>query len=230
MASYEVVNNVGVITCQNPPVNALSYHLRKDVITGLQSALADPNVKAIVIIADGRTFIAGADITEFSKPPKPDASITDMLDLLDTSSKPTIAAIHGTALGGGFEVALTCHYRIGTSRCKVGLPEVLIGLLPGAGGTQRLPRLIGPMLAAEMICSGQHVRAPIAYSRGILDELIPIQSNHKLSMERLILRTKAIRFALSVADKPVTDRVISKRVCPKMDAMFYDQVCCHIFA
>ena len=98
MASYEVVNNVGIITCQNPPVNALSYHLRKDFINGVQSALSDSNVKAIVIIADGKTFIAGADITEFSKPPKPDASVTDMLDILDKSPKPTIAAIHGTGL------------------------------------------------------------------------------------------------------------------------------------
>eukprot|EP01084_Bolivina_argentea_P211767 360143_1 len=165
MASYEVVQSVAVITCQNPPVNALSYRLRKGLIDGLSSAQNDSNVKAIIIIADGRTFIAGADITEFGKPMKPGASLHDMLVDLDRSSKTVVAAIHGTALGGGFEVALSFPYRIGTSRCKVGVPEVLIGLLPGAGGTQRLPRLVGPMIAADMICTGVHVKADTAHRR-----------------------------------------------------------------
>ena len=154
MASYEVVNNVAVITCQNPPVNQLSYNLRVGLFDGLEKGLADKNVIAIVIIADGKTFIAGADIKEFGNGMAFKKPLQKFIENLDCSTKPVIAAIHGTALGGGLEVALACHYRIGTSRCKVGLPEVLIGLLPGAGGTQRLPRLIGPMLAADMICTG----------------------------------------------------------------------------
>ncbi len=214
MASYEVTNNIAIITCQNPPVNALSYRLRKALIEGLSSASKDENVKAIVIIADGKTFIAGADITEFGKPPKPGASLMDALNDLDSSNKPVIAAIHGTALGGGFEVALSCHYRIGTSRCKVGLPEVLIGLLPGAGGTQRLPRLIGPLLAAEMITTGVHIKAQIAYKRGILDDIVNIKSNESLETERKLLRQRAIKFALNICNKPFEDRIISKRICP----------------
>ena len=225
MASYEVVNNVALITCQHPPVNALSYRLRVGLFDGLERGLKDDNVYAIVIICDGKTFIAGADIKEFATGEGFKKPITKFIADLGNSTKPVVAAIHGTALGGGFEVALACHYRIGTSRCKVGLPEVLIGLLPGAGGTQRLPRLIGPMLAAEMITSGQHVKADIAFKRGILDEVVNIETNHGLSMERMILRTRAIQFALEISNKPFKQRVLSNRPCPKMDDFFYKNVC-----
>ena len=224
MASYEVVNNVAVITCKNPPVNQLSYNLRIGLFDGLEKALSDNNVISIIIIADGKTFIAGADIKEFSNGMAFKRPISDFITNLDNSTKPVIAAIHGTALGGGFELALACHYRIGTSRCKVGLPEVLIGLLPGAGGTQRLPRLVGPMVAADMICTGKHIKAQIAKDRGILDEIVQIQPNHQLSMERLILRTRAIRFAIEVANKDFSHRVLSKRPPPIMDEFFYVQV------
>eukprot|EP01084_Bolivina_argentea_P058598 107001_1 len=192
MASYEVVNNIAVITCQNPPVNQLSYRLRAALFDGLARALKDDNVFAIVLTADGKTFIAGADIKEFANPSLASKyPLQTMIENFENSTKPIVAAIHGTALGGGFEVALACHYRVGTSRCKVGLPEVLIGLLPGAGGTQRLPRIVGPMIAAEMICSGTHINASTAHQRRILDEVIHIEPNHRLSMERLILRTRA---------------------------------------
>eukprot|EP01083_Nonionella_stella_P089801 250727_1 len=224
MASYEVVNQIAVITCQHPPVNALSYNLRVGLLDGLEKALSDPNVIAIVITANGRTFIAGADIKEFSTGMAFKRPLSELIQALDNSTKPIVAAIHGTALGGGFEVALACHYRIGTSRCRVGLPEVLIGLLPGAGGTQRLPRLVGPMIAADMICSGKQVRADVAADRGIFDQVIPIQPNHKLSVERLILRSKGIRFAIDIANKPFAQRVLSNRACPKMDNFFYSQL------
>jgi 3-hydroxyacyl-CoA dehydrogenase len=190
----------------------------------LEKAIADPNVKAIVIICDGRTFIAGADIKEFGSKLAFKLPLTKFMADVENSPKPVIAAVHGTALGGGFEVTLACHYRIGTSRCKVGLPEVLIGILPGAGGTQRLPRLIGPLLAAEMICSGVHVPAATAYERGIFDRIIEIESNHGLDMERLILRQAAVRFALEIADQPVAGRVISRRPCPKTDDFFFDMI------
>lgn len=225
MASFEVVNNVGLIICQNPPVNALSYHLRKGLLDGLEKGLSDPSVEAIVIICDGQTFIAGADISEFGNGmafKKP--SIQDFIAKLELSPKPVIAAIHGTALGGGFEVALACHYRIGTNRCKVGLPEVLIGLLPGAGGTQRLPRLIGPLLAAEMICTGVHIKSQVAKQRGILDEVVYVEKNHRLDMERLILRNHAIKFALKVSKLSLNNRILSKRPCNKLDDFFYQQI------
>ena len=213
-----------MITCQNPPVNQLSYALRIGLFDGLEKGLADPEVRALVIIADGKTFIAGADIKEFSNGMAFKKPLTEFIESLDASTKPVVAAIHGTALGGGFEVALACHYRIGTSRCKVGLPEVLIGLLPGAGGTQRLPRLVGPMIAADMVCSGKHVKASVARQRGILDEVVRIEPNHKLSMERLILRQRAVRFALEVANRSFDDRVLSRKECPAMDEFFYTQV------
>jgi len=224
MASYEVVNNVAVITCQNPPVNQLSYALRVGLFDGMERALADPKVVAVVIAAAGKTFIAGADIKEFSNGMAFKKPVTKFIEDLGTSPKPVVAAIHGTALGGGLEVALACHYRIGSSRCRVGFPEVLIGLLPGAGGTQRLPRVCGPMVAADMICSGKHVVAEVAMERRILDEVVHILPNHKLSMERLILRTRAIQFALEVADRDLTDRVLANRPCAKMDDFFYDQL------
>eukprot|EP01084_Bolivina_argentea_P255821 430427_1 len=224
MASYEVVNNIAIITCRNPPVNQLSYALRLGLFNGLESALSDPNVIAIVITADGKTFIAGADIKEFSNGMAFKRPLTEFIEALDNATKPVVAAIHGTALGGGFEVALATHYRIGTNRSFIGLPEVNIGILPGAGGTQRLPRLIGPLLAAEMITSGVHIGAQIAYKRGILDDIINIKSNDNLQTERKLLRQAAIQFALNICDKPFENRIISKRSCPKMDNMFYKQI------
>jgi 3-hydroxyacyl-CoA dehydrogenase len=222
MASYEVVNGVAVITCQNLPVNQLSYNLRVGLFDGLEKATADPKVRAIVIAADGKTFPAGADIKEFSTGMGFKKPITEFIPKCEACEKPVVASIHGTALGGGLEVALGCHYRIGSSRCKVGFPEVLIGLLPGAGGTQRLPRLIGPMNAAEMIVSGQHVRADRALRMGILDRVVKVLPNHGKSMERLIMRQAAIRFALEIADEPVAPRRISGMTAFDMNDFFYD--------
>ena len=133
---------VAVLTVNNPPVNALSQHVRQGLRDGLKQAAADAGVAAIVIACAGRTFIAGADITEFGKPPR-EPGLHEVLDLIESSPKPVVAAIHGTALGGGLEVTLACHYRVGVKTARFGLPEVKLGLLPGAGGTQRLPRVVG---------------------------------------------------------------------------------------
>jgi 3-hydroxyacyl-CoA dehydrogenase len=162
---------IAVVTLNSPPVNALSQQVRAGIVEGMKAAIADPTVKAIVLVCEGKTFIAGADITEFGKPPqKP--SIQEVEDAIENSPKPVIAAIHGTALGGGLEVALTCHYRVAVPTAKCGLPEVNLGLLPGAGGTQRLPRIVGAEKALEMVTSGQHVGAKECLAMGLVDELV----------------------------------------------------------
>ena len=162
---------VAVVTVNNPPVNALSQHVRQGLDEGLKKAIADPGVSAIVITCAGRTFIAGADITEFGKPPVP-PSLHTVLDVIESSPKPVIAAIHGTALGGGLEVTLACHYRVGVKDARFGLPEVKLGLLPGAGGTQRLPRVVGVEKALSMMVSGDPIRAEEALKHGLLDEIV----------------------------------------------------------
>ncbi len=139
VTNLEVNSNIAVLTLNSPPVNALSAKVREGLHVGVKQTTEDDNVKAVVLICEGRTFIAGADITEFGQAPK-GPSLFEVLDMIENSSKPIISAIHGTALGGGLEVALTCHYRIAIPSAKCGLPEVKLGLLPGAGGTQRLPR------------------------------------------------------------------------------------------
>src|SRR5215468_959441 len=162
---------VAVLTVNNPPVNALSQHVRQGLYEGLKQAIADPAAQAIVIVCAGRTFIAGADITEFGKPPA-DPSLHTVLDLIESSPKPVIAAIHGTALGGGLEVTLACHYRVGVKDARFGLPEVKLGLLPGAGGTQRLPRVVGVEKALSMMVSGDPIRADEALKVGLIDEIV----------------------------------------------------------
>ncbi|WP_316205554.1 3-hydroxyacyl-CoA dehydrogenase NAD-binding domain-containing protein [Bradyrhizobium sp. SZCCHNS3004] len=162
---------VGIVTVDSPPVNALSAAVRGGILECVKAAVADPKIKAIVLTCAGRTFIAGADITEFGKPPKPPA-LNDVLSTIENSPKPVIAAIHGTALGGGLEVALACHYRVATKEAKLGLPEVKLGLLPGAGGTQRLPRAVGPELAVKMIVGGDPIGAAEAHKAGLIEEIV----------------------------------------------------------
>ena len=145
--------DVAVITLDSPPVNALSFNVRDGLFEGFKAAIADPAAAAIVLICAGRTFIAGADISEFGGASK-GASLFEVQAMMESSPKPVVAAIHGTALGGGLEVALCAHYRIAVPSAKCGLPEVNLGLLPGAGGTQRLPRIAGPRQALEMMTSG----------------------------------------------------------------------------
>src|ERR671923_2936974 len=162
---------VAVLTVNNPPVNALSQHVRKGLHDGLKQAVADSAAQAIVIACAGRTFIAGADITEFGKPPA-DPNLMAVLDLIEGSPKPVVAAIHGTALGGGLEVTLACHYRVGVKDARFGLPEVKLGLLPGAGGTQRLPRVVGVEKGLSMMVSGDPIRADEALKVGLIDEIV----------------------------------------------------------
>lgn len=170
VATLEKDGEVAVLTLNSPPVNALSAPVREGITNGIKQAIDDADVKAIVLICDGRTFIAGADITEFGKAPK-GPSLFDAQAMIENAPKPVIAAIHGTALGGGLEVALTCHYRVAVPSAKCGLPEVNLGLLPGAGGTQRLPRIVGAEKALEMVTSGQHVGARKCLEMGLVDEL-----------------------------------------------------------
>jgi 3-hydroxyacyl-CoA dehydrogenase len=163
--------DIAVITLNSPPVNALGAPVRDGLAEGFKQAIADPAAKAIVLICEGKTFIAGADISEFGKAPK-GASLFEVENIIENSPKPVIAAIHGTALGGGLEVALCAHYRVAVPSAKCGLPEVNIGLLPGAGGTQRLPRIAGVEKALEMVTSGQHVPAKQCLEMGLVDELV----------------------------------------------------------
>lgn len=161
---------IGVVAIDCPPVNALGIKTRRAICDGLATAAADPAVKAIVLICGGRTFFAGADISEFGKPVEsPD--LHDVLDAIENSAKPVVAAIHGTALGGGLETALVCHFRIAVPSARFGLPEVSLGLIPGAGGTQRLPRIVGVRAALEIIGSGKPFGAAKAIEFGVIDAI-----------------------------------------------------------
>ncbi|NRA62745.1 MAG: enoyl-CoA hydratase/isomerase family protein, partial [Psychrobium sp.] len=162
---------IGVIGINNPPVNALSVAVRQGLVDCIEKAVADDSIAAIVVTCDGRTFIAGADISEFGKTPL-EPHLPDVLQKLDQCSKPVVAALFGTVLGGGFEVALSCHYRVAQANTKLGLPEVTLGLIPGAGGTQLLPRIGGVELALEMISSGKPKLAKELAETAVIDLLV----------------------------------------------------------
>ncbi len=170
LVRLEVHNDVGVIVIDHPPVNALSSAVRAGIVAAVRQLADAPALRCGVIACAGRTFIAGADIREFDNPPVGAATTNDVCNAIEGSAKPIVAALHGTTLGGGFEVAMACHGRVIAPEGAVGLPEVRIGLLPGAGGTQRLPRLAGAMVALEMITSGRHVPAAEAIKLGLVDE------------------------------------------------------------
>src|SRR5690349_9991337 len=163
--------DVAVVTIDNPPVNALKQEVRAGIAEAVGRARDDAGLKAIVLACAGRTFCAGADITEFGKPPRP-PGLSEVLRAIEASPKPVIAALHGTALGGGFELALACHYRVAAPGARVGLPEVKLGILPGAGGTQRPPRLVGPEKAVRMIVTGEPIGADEALKEGAIDAII----------------------------------------------------------
>jgi len=171
IVTLERVGAIGVLTVNNPPVNALSHGVRSGLKAGLDAAGADQAISGLVLICAGRTFVAGADITEFGKPMK-EPGLAAIIETIENSSKPVIAAIHGTALGGGLELALACHYRVAVPDARCGLPEVKLGILPGAGGTQRLPRVVGLALALDMITSGDPIGAKQARETGLVDEVI----------------------------------------------------------
>ncbi len=196
--SFTREGEVGLVTVDYPPVNALGPGVPEGIINALKQGAADPSIKAIVLIGAGRSFIAGADIRRFGtgRPLLPLGQ--RVYDVLDASAKPVVAAIHGYALGGGLEIAMACHYRVAVASAKVGLPKVLIGLIPGGGGTQRLPRLAGPKAALEMIASGRHVPAEEARILGILDKVFPDGAD---------LRAEAVAFAKRIADTRPLPRV-----------------------
>jgi 3-hydroxyacyl-CoA dehydrogenase len=185
----ELHDDVLVIISNNPPVNALGAAVRQGLEAGIKEGLANPQVKAMVIRCDGRTFFAGADITEFGRPMQ-EPGLPTVVDMIEAADKPVVAAIHGTALGGGCEVTLGCHYRIAVPSAKIGTPEVKLGLLPGAGGTQRLPRIAGVKLALELTAKGDPIPAKLALSAGLIDRIAGEGS----------LVADAIAFAREVAD------------------------------
>ena len=198
LVRFENEDGIGVITVDNPPVNALSPGVPEGIVESVERGNADPAIKAMVLIGAGRSFIAGADIRTFGTSRPPPVPGRRPHQILDASQKPVVAAIHGYALGGGLEIALAANYRIAVPSAKVGLPEVLIGILPGSGGTQRLPRLIGPKPAMEMIVSGRHVPAEEAKRLGIIDELVPEGGD---------LRQAAVAMARRVADARPLPRI-----------------------
>lgn len=169
--TLDVEDGIAVLTINNPPVNALSASVRDGLHIGVGQALADDAVKAVLIMCEGRTYIAGADISEFGGGMK-GASLADVQVAIENATKPVISSIHGTALGGGLEVALTCHYRVAVASARFGLPEVNLGLLPGAGGTQRLPRVVGVEQALHMMTSGAQIGTKEALDCGLIDEVV----------------------------------------------------------
>ncbi|AVO43717.1 3-hydroxyacyl-CoA dehydrogenase [Phreatobacter cathodiphilus] len=198
---------VAVVTVNSPPVNALSANVRTGIAEAVQKAGADPAVTAVVIHCAGRTFIAGADITEFGKPPK-GVPLNEVNAILEACPKPVVAAIHGTALGGGLELALSCHYRVAVPSAKLGLPEVKLGLVPGAGGTQRLPRLVGVERALEVIAFGEPMKAAEAASHGLVDAVVGEGS----------LKADAVAFA----EKLIADAAPLKKVRDRADKLGAD--------
>ena len=194
---YELRDGIGVITVDYPPVNALGQAVRAGLQACLRQGLADDGAQALVVIGANKTFPAGADIREFGKPPQGPA-LPEVINEYEQSGKLVVAAIHGTALGGGLEVALGCDYRVAVASAKVGLPEVKLGILPGAGGTQRLPRLIGAEAALQMIVEGNHVPAPKAKALGIIDEII---------------EGDLLEGAIAYAKKLVAEKAPLRRIC-----------------
>jgi 3-hydroxyacyl-CoA dehydrogenase len=171
LVSLRTDSGVAIVTVDNPPVNALKYEVRVGLLDLVSRAASDPAVSAAVIAGAGRTFVAGADITEFGKPPRQPTAIA-VIEAIEASRKPVVAALHGTPLGGGLEVALGCHFRIAAPGTRLGLPEIKLGIIPGAGGTQRLPRLVGMEKAMAMILSGEPISAREALDAGLVDEIV----------------------------------------------------------
>src|SRR6267143_67710 len=211
---------VAVLTVNNPPVNALSQHVRQGLHEGLKQAISDSDAQAIVIVCAGRTFIAGADITEFGKPPT-EPSLHTVLDLIEGSPKPVVSAIPGTALGGGLEVTLACHYRVGVKDARFGLPEVKLGILPGAGGTQRLPRVVGIEKSLQMMVSGDPIRADEALRVGLIDETVQgdLAAAGVAFAEKVLNERRPLR---KIRD--LTDKIDAARGKPEIFAEFRKSV------
>ncbi|MGP4843036.1 3-hydroxyacyl-CoA dehydrogenase NAD-binding domain-containing protein [Marinobacter sp. 1Y8] len=208
VVTYQRQGSIGVITVNYPPVNALSHAVRSGLLDGLKQGQADTDAKALLLVCDGRTFVAGADITEFGKPPQ-SPGLPEVVAEYESSEKTIVAAIHGTALGGGLELALGCHYRVALESAKVGLPEVKLGLLPGAGGTQRLPRLTGAKKALEMITTGDFASAQDALANGIVDAVEAGNDVKAVGLayaEKVVAEGKEPRRVRDVEDKVAADK------------------------
>ena len=203
-------NDLLIVTSNNPPVNALGAAVRTGLTAALDEAEGDDSIKALVLRCEGRTFFAGADITEFGKPPV-EPLLPAVIERMEAFGKPIVAAIHGTALGGGCETALGCHYRIAVPSAKIGTPEVKLGLLPGAGGTQRLPRVATVELALEMTAKGDPISAKKAHEAGLIDRLAGEDT----------LREEAIAFANEIKDARPIPRVSEMEA--KADAGVFDE-------
>ncbi|MFG6281215.1 3-hydroxyacyl-CoA dehydrogenase NAD-binding domain-containing protein [Sphingomonas sp. S6] len=201
-------DDVLVIISDNPPVNALGAAVRQGLEAAIKEGVADASIAAMVIRCDGRTFFAGADITEFGKA-MVEPGLPTVVDMIEASTKPVVAAIHGTALGGGCEVALGCHYRVAVPSAKLGTPEVKLGLLPGAGGTQRLPRIAGVAMALEMTAKGDPISAKKAQEAGLIDRIVGEDS----------LAADAIAFANEVKAKRPIPRASERTVQPDPEAV-----------
>jgi 3-hydroxyacyl-CoA dehydrogenase len=201
---------IAVVTVDNPPVNALSQALRQALVETVAALDADEAVEAVILLCAGRTFIAGADVSEFGKPPQP-PHLPDVVASIEGANKPWVAAIHGSALGGGLEVALGCTYRVAVPSAKLGLPEVTLGIIPGAGGTVRLPRLIGAPAAVDLVTSGSPVDARKAATLGLIDAIVEGD-----------LLPAAIAFAREVAGKPAP-QPISERTVSAVEDGFWER-------
>jgi 3-hydroxyacyl-CoA dehydrogenase len=197
---------IGVVTVDNPPVNALKHEVRTGLAEALRQTRDDAAIKALVVACAGRTFFAGADITEFGKPPQP-PGLGDVIAAIEAMPKPVVAALHGTALGGGFELALACHFRVAASGARVGLPEIKLGLLPGAGGTQRLPRLIGPEKALKTIVTGDPIEAREAVADGVIDEIVDgdLTAGAIAFARRAVAESRPLRLVRDREDKLVAE-------------------------
>src|SRR3954469_20649637 len=215
VAAYTVTDGVAVITMNNPPVNGLGNALRAGILQALQRAEADAQVKAVVLIGGGKAFSGGADIREFGKPrEKPD--LPDVNDFQDGMKKPLVAAITGFALGGGLELALACHYRIATPKTQLGLPEVKLGILPGSGGTQRLPRIVPVSKAVQMMTTGNPISAEEALQLGLVDEIVQggdflqaavVYANKLVAERKPLKRIRDLQAKADVDLKKIRDEV-----------------------
>ncbi|MBT8102127.1 MAG: enoyl-CoA hydratase/isomerase family protein [Gammaproteobacteria bacterium] len=208
VVKYELDGTVGVISVDSPPVNALSQAVRQGLLDAVSAAQDDAS-EVILIICEGRTFIAGADITEFGKPPM-QPFLPDLLNTIEDSKKIVVAAVHGTALGGGFETALSAHYRCALESAKVGFPEVKLGVLPGAGGTQRTPRLAGVEAALDLMTSGNPIGASRAQELGMIDNIVDGD-----------LREEAIAWARELVEQGAAVRKSSEQAVPEFDASLF---------
>ena len=208
--NYILTGDVGVVTVDNPPVNALSQSVRQGLLDAFTEAAGDTS-KAVLLICEGRTFIAGADISEFGKPLQ-EPWLPDLYNYIEGLDKLVVSAIHGTALGGGFEAALATHYRCALPSARVGLPEVKLGLLPGAGGTQRTPRLAGVEAALDLMTSGVPVSASQALEAGLIDKIIDGD-----------LREGALSWVRELVAAGTAPRRTSEKAVPEHDAAIYNE-------